>query len=81
MIAKAEHLLFPGRIPTSDVAFLFPRSSFAWDVPVQSGNSAESCPHSTESPAGTAMDYAAVLAGTATFYSQVLLSTQRAANV
>ena len=67
MISKAEHLLFPGRMPTSDVAFLFPRSSFAWDVPVQT--EAESCPHSTESPAGTAMDYAAVLAGTATFYS------------
>ena len=57
MIAKAEQLLFPGQMPQSDVAFLFPRSSFAWDVP------AGPCPHGNESPASQAMDYAAVLAG------------------
>ena len=57
MIAKAEQLLLPGQMPQSDVAFLFPRSSFAWDVP------AGSCPHGNESPASQAMDYAAVLAG------------------
>jgi hypothetical protein len=61
MIAKAEHLLFPGQMPQSDVAFLFPRSSFAWDMPDGV------CPQSTEDPAGTAMDYAAALAGTLTF--------------
>lgn len=60
MIAKAEPLLFPGQMPPAEVAFLFPRSSFAWDVP-----EGVSCPGvgGTESPAGAAMDYAAVLAG------------------
>eukprot|EP01051_Picozoa_sp_SAG22_P018255 SAG22_NODE_3023_length_2016_cov_3.499764_2_plen_130_part_00 len=58
MIAKAEPLLFLGQMPQSDVAFLFPRSSFAWDVP-----EGVSCPGGNESPAGRAMDYAAVLAG------------------
>jgi hypothetical protein len=58
MIAKAEPLLFPGQMPQSELAFLFPRSSFVWDVP------AGSCPRGGESPANAAMDYAAVLAGT-----------------
>jgi hypothetical protein len=58
MMAKAEPLLFPGQMPQSDVAFLFPRSSFAWDVP-----EGVSCPHGNESPADAAMDYAAVIAG------------------
>ena len=31
MIADAEDLLFPGEMPTSDVAILFPRSSWLWD--------------------------------------------------
>ena len=61
MIAKAEQLLFPGQMPQSDVAFLFPRSSFAWDAPTGS------CPHGNESPASQATDYAAVLAGKSMF--------------
>ena len=31
MIADAEDLLFPGAMPTADVAILFPRSSWLWD--------------------------------------------------
>ena len=32
MIAAAEHLLHPGRIETSQIAILYPRSSWIWDT-------------------------------------------------
>ena len=62
MIAKAEPLLFPGKMPQSQVAFLFPRSSFAWD---QQDTALNTCPGTggTEDPHNLAMDYSAVLAG------------------
>lgn len=31
MIAAAEELLYPGRMPVADVAVLYPRSSWLWD--------------------------------------------------
>ena len=57
MVARAEPLLFPGRMPRSDVAFLYPRSSFLWDVP------RGICPMSTEDPGAQTMDYMAAIAG------------------
>lgn len=32
MIAAAEHLLYPGRIETSQLAILYPRSAWIWDT-------------------------------------------------
>jgi hypothetical protein len=39
MIADAEDLLYPGTMPDSDVAILFPRSSWLWDNSTQMSGS------------------------------------------
>ena len=62
MIAEVEDLLIDGAMPTSEVAILYPRSSFLWDE-ASGGIYGAIGPHGTEDPGATAMDYMAVLAG------------------
>lgn len=46
MIADAEDLLYPGEMPTADVAILFPRSSWLWDNATEMTGSCTTCAHS-----------------------------------
>ena len=62
MIAEVEDLLIDGAMPTSQVAILFPRSSFLWDE-ASGGVYGGVGPHGTEDPGATAMDYMAVMTG------------------
>jgi hypothetical protein len=62
MIAEVEDLLIEGSMPPSELAILYPRSSFLWDV-ASGGRYGPVGPHGTEDPGATAMDYMAVLSG------------------
>jgi hypothetical protein len=62
MIAEVEDLLIDGAMPTSEVAIVYPRSSFLWDE-ASGGIYGPVGPHGTEDPGATAMDYMATLAG------------------
>ena len=60
MIAVVEDLLFEGAVPPSDLAILFPRSSFLWDV-ASGGN--DLGPRRTEDSGQWTMDYLAAVVG------------------
>ena len=62
MIAEVEDILAAGSMPPSQVAILYPRSSWLWDN-ASGGVYGPVGPHGTEDQGATAMDYMEVIAG------------------
>jgi len=63
LIAGAEDLLWPGKMPTAQLAVLYPRSSFLWDGHTSGPKPGVEGPHGGEDMGYTAMDYLAVING------------------
>jgi hypothetical protein len=61
MIAEVEDLLAAGAVPVSQLAVLYPRSSWMWDN--ASNGEYGPIPSGTEDPGATDMDYMVVIAG------------------
>ena len=62
MVADVEDILAAGSMPVSQVAVLYPRSSWLWDN-ASGGIYGPVGPHGTEDQGATAMDYMAAVAG------------------